>query len=545
LATARAASRTYRLRQQRFGTAVVPTLVRLRAIATQNLTSSLKRPIASGTRRVLAAAPDAAIEPIARVAGATHRRRRRTVREWRSFLTASETWSGEQLDAYALSELRKLLEHAHTHVPHYRALFRDIGFEPNDVRELTDLRALPTLSKRELQDRQPELLATNLRPRDRVYATTTGSTGTPVGFFQDRDTAAKEWAFIVTQWSRIGYRDGDRTAILRGSIGRSGRLFERAPLQNALIMSSYHLTEERLPLYLARLREFRPRFLQAYPSSAALVARYMLDDGQQPIDGLRGVLCGSEPLYAWQRQQIEEAFGCRAFSWYGQSERVCLAAECEHDTRLHLFPQYGVTELVDERGAPIDEPGRRGEIVATGFLNDAMPLIRYRTGDVAVFGAGTCPACGRAYPLFDEVEGRMQEFLVGRSGRYLFSVTASVHSRVFDNVRRFRFRQSVPGKVTLLLEPKPTYVAAYDEPGIRSELAPKFGSDVDLLIQVVETMPLNAGGKFKFIEQELPGPFDVPDDASASALASSAYSTTPPTPSCPPDRAPPRRDPAA
>ena len=99
---------------------------------------------------------------------------------------------------------------------------------------------------------------------------------------------------MTMQWRRVGFRAGDRTAILRGTVVRGERLFERAPSRTALIMSSYHLTEDRLPLYLAKLRQFRPRFLRAYPSAATLVARFMLEHAEPPVQGLEAILCGSE-----------------------------------------------------------------------------------------------------------------------------------------------------------------------------------------------------------------------------------------------------------
>jgi phenylacetate-CoA ligase len=464
--------------------------------------------LGSTLQRVVVHTPESWMGPIARVHGLARRRFRRTVSEWHDFLENSEHWSREGLHAYAIAQLRDLLTHAYQHVPYYRAVFDDLGGRPEDIRRPEDLRSLPMLSKRELQNQQEALLASNVRPRDRVYSTTGGSTGEPVGFFHDRDTSAKEWAFMMTQWGRAGYREGDRAAILRGTVVRGERLFERAPFQNALIMSSYHLTEDRLPHYLATLRQFRPRFLRAYPSAATIVARFMREREEPPVRGLEAVLCGSENLYDWQRREIEEAFGCRVFSWYGQSERVCLAGECEHDTRLHIFPQYGITELIDERGNPVEEPGRLGEIVATGFLNRAMPLIRYRTADVASFAQGTCEACGRLYELFERVEGRLQEFIVSRSGRYISMTAINMHSPVFDNVHQFRFRQSVPGEVVLSILPKAAYTPATDEPRIRSELAPKLGSDLDLELEVVTEIPNTSGGKFRFLDQELPGPFE-------------------------------------
>jgi len=467
----------------------------------------LTNKFARAGRKLAAHAPERWMRPISR-AHEFRRRRFRGVRaEWSQLIRDSERWTREQLEIYMFEQLRELLWHAYEYVPYYRSMFESLDACPTDIQELNDLHLLPTLAKRTVQDRIGELLATDIRPRHQVYSTTAGSTGIPVGFFQHRDTAAKDWAFMTEQWRRVGYEQGDRAAVLRGTVLRSDEIFERAPLENSLVMSSYHLTEDRLPLYVARLRDFRPAFLRAYPSSATLLAQFILSSGESPPEGMKAVLCGSENLYPWQRQQIVEAFGCRVFSWYGQSERVCLAGECEFDTRLHIFPQYGITELLDEDGEPIREAGRLGEVVATGLLNPAMPLIRYRTGDVASMGNGFCNECGRPYDLIERVEGRLQEFIVSRSGRYVSMTAINMHSPVFDNVYQFRFRQNAPGRVMLLVVPKGGYEKVRDEPAIRMELAPKLGPDFDLDIEVVDQIPRTGRGKFRFLDQELPGPF--------------------------------------
>lgn len=437
---------------------------------------------------------------------------RRTGGAWAAFIQESERWPREQLEGHMLRHVQEVLAHAYEHVPYYRKVFDLHEAHPSDVGRLADLALLPMLDKQTLQREKNDLLAAGVGARDRVYTTTAGSTGVPVGFFQDRQTAARDWAFMTDLWKRVGYREGDRLAVLRGTVLRGGELFERDPRHNALVMSSYQLTSENLQRYVDELRVFRPSFIRAYPSSATLLARHIRAANEAPIEGLRAVLCGSENLYEWQREQIAEAFGCRVFSWYGQSERVCLAGECELDRRLHIYPQYGVTEIIGPDGLPVEEPGQPGEIVATGFLTRTMPLIRYRTGDIAARSEGTCNGCGRPYELIERVEGRLQEFIVSRTGRYVSMTAINMHSPVFDNVYQFRFRQSVPGEVTLAVVPSARFDPVVDESRIRAELAPKLGADFELTLQLVDEIPPTRGGKFRFLDQELPGPFAAAAD---------------------------------
>jgi phenylacetate-coenzyme A ligase PaaK-like adenylate-forming protein len=445
--------------------------------------------------------------------GALHRRANRKLwrdtDRWTAFIEQSEGWSEEQLDAWQLDRLKEVVRHAYAHVPYYRHSFGGAGIEPGDVRRLDDVRLLPMLDRNDLRDHRDTLVADDVEASQRFYSTTGGSTGIPVGFYHDVGQVARDWAFRRLLWMRVGYRQGDRSVFLRGTVIPGDRLWQLDPFWSNLVMSAYHLTDDRLPVYLERMRAFRPRFLQAYPSTATILARYMIAHGEPPIDGLVAALCGSENLYDWQRTIIEDALGCRVYGWYGHSEAVCLAGECEHSTRLHIYPQYGITELVDHDSQPVTQPGRPGEIVATGLHSRAMPLIRYRTTDVAVWADGTCTECGRPYRQFERIEGRLQEFIVSASGRLISMTAVNMHSPVFDNVRQFRFAQDTKGFVVLRLVPAPAFDLERDGTQIRKELAPKLGSDMRLELELVEEIQRSRSGKFHFVDQKLP--LDVGD----------------------------------
>ncbi|MFY1645240.1 phenylacetate--CoA ligase family protein, partial [Methanoculleus bourgensis] len=238
-------------------------------------------------------------------------------------------WSREELLAYQAAALSRLLDHAYTNVPYYRRVFDDRGLVPGDIQTPADLRLLPFLTREDLQTHLPDLKARNYPDGAFEYVTTGGSTGIPVGFYYERGASrAREWAFMKTQWDRVGYRFGDKCVVLRGYIVGSAQdavYWKKTLFGRWLLMSSHHMTEETLPAYISEIRRFKPRFIQSYPSTAALLARYMTGHGIDPFPTVQAVLCGSENLYPWQRSLLEEAFGCRVFSWYGNSEQTVLA----------------------------------------------------------------------------------------------------------------------------------------------------------------------------------------------------------------------------
>ncbi len=430
-------------------------------------------------------------------------------RDTSQFLERSQWWTRSELEAYQMQQLTHLLRHAYENVPYYRKVFDEHYIKPGNIQNFDDLRQIPYLTKQMIQENIEELVAGNFSKKKLEYITTGGSTGIPMGFYVEKGvTDAKEKAFMLAQWKRVGFVPGDRSAVLRGTVVRGvgpKKFWQYDPVDKTLIFSSYHMTEETLGEYVRKIREFSPAFIQAYPSAATILASYMKVEKVRPFKSVKAILCGSENLYPWQRELLENAFQCRVYSWYGHAEKAALAGECEKSCYYHIFPEYGFVELVGSDGEAVVNEDEMGEIVATGFNNYAMPLIRYRTMDLAVKSNAKCD-CGRNYPLFKKVEGRLQELIVTRNGRLISMTAINMHSDVFDNVKQFQFYQEEKGKVVLNLVKRSTYTDR-DDARIREELIKKLGRDMDLEIQFKDEILRTRNGKFRFLVQKLPTVF--------------------------------------
>ena len=430
----------------------------------------------------------------------------RVYRRMYTLLRRSRWWSREELLAYQAEALSRLLDHAYENVPYYRRIFDERGLVPADIRTPGDLALLPFLTKEIVQANLADLKARNYPESAFEYVRTSGSTGTPMGFYYERGTSrAKEWAFMKVQWDRVGYRFTDRCVVLRGHVvnpASDGACWRKALFGRWLIMSSHLMTEETLPAYIDRIRRFRPRFIQAYPSTAVVLARYMREHEIEPFPTVQAVLCGSENLYPWQRSLLAGAFGCRVFSWYGNSEQTVLAGECEESPHYHIFPEYGVVELIGRDGRPVERPGEAGEVVATNLTNFVCPLIRYRTMDVAVATDERC-SCGRQYPLLERVEGRLQEFIVTRSGHLISVTPINYESGAFERIRQFQMCQEEMGELIMRIVRKPTYTDE-DTRQLIHELRWQLGDEVNVHIRFVDEIPRTRGGKFRYLIQKLP-----------------------------------------
>lgn len=421
-----------------------------------------------------------------------------------NFLKESQNWSADKLEKYQMQQLKELLEHSYKNVPYYNKIFEEKGLKPEDIKSLNDLKMLPVLTKEKIIKNFKEFKPKNYSDKQLEYVTTGGSTGIPLGFFYEKKkTNALELAFIKTLWDRVSYDFRDKVVILRGNIindlsVKKGQYWEYS--FNKLIMSSYHMTDENLFKYIETIREYNPKFMQCYPSSITILAKFMQENNIEPFPNLKAILCGSENIYAWQRELIESALECRVFSWYGHSEKAVLAGECEKSNSYHVFPEYGIVEFLNKEGNPAKE-NELAEIVATGFINYAFPFIRYKTMDLGTFSRQKC-TCGRDYILINKINGRLQEFIVSSEGRYISMVAINMHSDVFDNVKQFQFYQEKVGEVFFNIVKKDSYTEL-DTEKIKKELSKKLGNDINLKINFVEDIPRTPSGKHRFLIQKL------------------------------------------
>lgn len=426
-----------------------------------------------------------------------------TVRRTARFIRQSEGWSEARLRAHQLARLQEIVRHASAHVPGYRQKFLAHGVDPAAIRSLADLPGLPCLTKDDLRAAPERYVADNI-PRERLQLVVSGgTTGTPTGFYHIagyNDDVAR--AFRLAMWSRIGYTPASRALDLTASFAPDRLRF--AADARTLWVSIGALDPGQFPSIADTIRRFDPEFVIGFPSTATLLAQ-LLRETPVPALRVRGVITASEVMHEAQRRYIAEGFRCRILEWYGLAEYAGFAAGCESSDAYHFFPQAGTLELLDEADRPVTREGDEGEIVLTGFYNWATPFIRYRTGDRAVLGRGHCEACGRHYPLVERIAGRIQEFLVARTGRLVPGSALNVHSDLFHHVWTYQMRQDTPGEVDLCMVRKPSYAPAQTEV-IRREMQDKLGPDMVLRIHFVEAIPRTPRGKHQFIAQTLPRP---------------------------------------
>jgi phenylacetate-CoA ligase len=331
----------------------------------------------------------------------------------KSLLDPIEIASRDEITALQTDRLGATLRRTYAHVPPIRSKFDARGVHPDDFRNLADLVRFPFTVKADLRANYPfGLLAVPRNQLVRVHASS-GTTGKPtvVGYTRnDLDM----WSDVVARTIRAaGGRRGMMAHIAYGYglfTGGLGYHYGAERLGCAVVPVSGGMTERQVQL----IRDFEPDILTATPSYALCLVDEFRAQGFDPRrSSLKLGSFGAEPWTNAMRDELEDAFGIDALDSYGLSEVIGpgVAGECvETKDGLHIWEDHFYPEIVDpETGAPLPD-GERGELVLTSLTKEALPVVRYRTGDLTRLLPGTA----RSMRRMEKVSGRTDDMMIVR-----------------------------------------------------------------------------------------------------------------------------------
>ena len=438
-------------------------------------------------------------------------KRNALVTRWCEELVGREG-AGQAVHRIRQTELLEQVLRAARRIPAYAASAGRIS--PRDpLASLPDV--FPIIDKSTLLARVAEFLPGGKAPDFGFnVAATSGSTGTPLNVYRSFASMLREEAFHLQHWRWAGWRRGQPQAVLRGDTvvpidRRKPPYWFHDSVGGQLVLSTRHLDEETAVLFARALDQYGVTQLRAYPSAAFQLATYCEKAGV-PVR-LRSVITGSEMLYDFQRARIESVFRAKVFDFYSMAERVAYASECEHG-RMHVNPEYGLVEIVDEQGAATEG---EGTVVGTSLHNHSFPLIRYRMNDTARWSHEPCP-CGRSYPVIDRISGRLADQLFDLDGR---AVNCTVIGFAFDgmrNIRKAQVAQVAADRWVIRIVPGAAYTEI-DGQRVLEKLAAEVSPRVAAHIELLDDIPPLRSGKYKWVSQEsAPGRAAVPASASAA-----------------------------
>ncbi|MBQ9832407.1 MAG: phenylacetate--CoA ligase [Clostridia bacterium] len=327
----------------------------------------------------------------------------------------AETLTREEMSELQSKRLREQVKRVYENVAPYRKHMDECGITPDDIHGIEDLHKLPFTVKQDLRDSYPfGLFATPMSEVVRIHASS-GTTGkkTVVGY-----TAADLdlWAEVMARTlSAAGVTKDDVVQVAYGYGLFTGGLGANNGSEK-LGASTVPASTGNTNLQIDLMRDFGVNAICCTPSFALYLAETIEKKGIDPKSlKLRTGCFGAEPWTENMRREIEARLDIKAHDIYGLSEIIGpgVAFECEEQDGLHINEDHFIPEIIDPDTGEVLPDGEYGELVFTCITKEAMPLIRYRTRDVACISHGTC-ACGRTLVKMGKPKGRTDDMLIIR-----------------------------------------------------------------------------------------------------------------------------------
>ena len=429
----------------------------------------------------------------------------------------SQWLTQERLRAMQWERLSQLLEHAYENVPYYQEKFKEIGAEPKDFRSFEDFAKFPTMTKRTLQERLPDLTASNISRGELRKGITSGSSGQPTFYFQEkssnriREAAGKRLTGIagydlgqrlfclwrdspfVIEGDRVRLASDPRESPFSALAQLKRALHARFGVENQTLRADPTLmTEQEMAKVYERLRSFKPHVVISYVSTLYMFAQYLEANRLRGV-APRSVIVSSETLYPHQRDLMERAFGCRVYNRYGLSETGIVAIECPVREGLHLNQEILHMEHVPDAFGYT-------QLVVTDLINRGMPLLRYETGDTGRLIEEDC-SCGRGLIRIGDLSGRIIDQLPTRLGGHVNGqLFATFHW--IEGVKQYQVVQEKIDAFKIRIVRTSSFAENNLVPMLQT-IRERFGRDTSIVVDYVESIPFTRGGKYKLVVSEV------------------------------------------
>jgi phenylacetate-CoA ligase len=403
--------------------------------------------------------------------------------------------SREQIVAFQEQRLRRLVTHAYNHVPYYRRLFDDAGIKPRDIQRLADLEKIPITTKATLQSLGgSDMITRGIPMSSLIRRQTNGSTGIPLSVYRQRAEQLLPPLFLWRVRRDLSLSRGVRvTALVKGSYrarSRSAVSKARRQLQRLTGFRQWTRVDSTLPIdqVATLLRESNPDVISGYPGVLSRLARHLADEKNEIRPRL--VVSASELLTPTVRERIESVFQAPVRDIYACYEFGLIAWECPLGGTYHVCDDNAIIEIEGEDSA------HSGELIGTSLHFAAMPIIRYRLGDIVTRGPDRC-ACGSPFSTLSAITGRTIDYFPLADGRLLHPhlLAAAVSKGGFEWMHQYQIVQERRDRVVMRVIPRrqPAGGELLETERAGSQV---LGPHVQFEVQLVDAIPDDPSGKF-------------------------------------------------
>jgi phenylacetate-CoA ligase len=320
----------------------------------------------------------------------------------------------ETIKKWQWSKVAELLKRANQ-TKFYKLLYRKYGIKIENIKNFEDFKNIPYITEDDLRDNARDFLYYPLNKVWRVFATS-GTTGKPKLIYREPITGESEILSVFHHlFKRIGYTPR-LSAIMRpaGGLGASGPV--TAKVMEILSIPCFTVSPEaELKKTVLALAEIKPDLLVISPSFASMLILNLKREGIAPRNiGVEKIISTGESLHPNERRYIEQEFDAEIVNTYGAADpSVWLGSECSAHHGIHFFPYMSYIELLGKDGKISED---KGEVLVTPFSNHAMPLVRYRLGDIVEMDYEPA-GCSAAQPRFMSITRKEKPFSIDLGGR--------------------------------------------------------------------------------------------------------------------------------
>lgn len=390
----------------------------------------------------------------------------------------------EKLVAIQNGKLKSIVQTAYQNVSYYRRLFDECNLSPASIQTIGDLEKIPITTKADLQRCAEEEILNKLFAIETLTSEhSSGSMGQPFRVYYDPLYRSVRNMLFLRGLIAVGYRIGHKVLLVTEP-GKKNKSFLR------WYYSSILNPPERL---ITELNREKPDLLYGCKTSLVSMAEFVRDTRIR-VHCPKRIVSTAEILNPESRALLERVFSAKVFDFYGSTEMGLVGWECKPGEGYHLSVDSVIVEFL-----PIPENSGLSRMVMTNLDLNAMPLIRYESGDLGLPGPlERCP-CGRGLPRLQRVEGRQNDCLKMRDGRKISPYRLTCAIEKIAGILKYQVIQTDWDDFTVrirLAGKDETLISALIQETLHSIL----GAEIRLKLDYGAPLKARAGSKFRVVE---------------------------------------------
>lgn len=399
----------------------------------------------------------------------------------------NEKHSISEVEQYRLDRLRQVVSSAVSSVPFYMRIYNKDKFNINKILPSDLVSIFPIINKSDIRSNAEDFINVTTHNKKRLQLNTSGSTGTPLTIYCTPAERAINYAFfkkIIEEYGVDSVRDRSITLAGRMLGSKFSKTISNVDYwNNTLYLSSYMISPERIEQYIVQMNNWNPVFIDSYPSALSLIADIGIKKKFQFTGNPKLILVSSETLSSDAAEKITKFFNAPIVDHYGSTEMVASLHKKNDQSVYNIDPLYFIPEY-----RPMSE--NIHSLIATGLINETMPLIRYDTGDLVEIGSEECnKSIKRISGRIDDIVKTPSGLLVGRLDPAFKGV---------KNILLSQIQQHEIDRVVVMLVVDQNY-SSQDGLQLTRNLTERLGEEVKISIEIVKDIPVGKNGKFKSV----------------------------------------------